>query len=159
MSPARPPGGAVYVSNHESGSIAGYTLASDTGRLTPLPDVVAGKMVMPLAADPRGRFLHALLRSPPYAVQTYAIDASTGALRLLASTPMPESMVNATVDRSGRWLLSAAYGANALCVQAIHSDGHVEERPAHWLASGGIKPHAVCLDASNRHAYVHGDGD
>ena len=144
----------AYVSNHESGDIAPYVVAADAAGLTPLPRVAASRLVMPLAASPDGRFLHAAVRSEPFAVRSYALDAATGGLQLLGSVPVPESMVGIAVDRSGRWLLAAAYGADALCVFAIDAHGGIVAAPVHQQASGGVKPHAICIAADNRFVYV-----
>lgn len=144
----------AYVSHHESGDIAGFVLAADAGRLTPLPRVAASKLVMPLAARPDGRFLYAAVRAEPFVVLTYGIDTTTGALRQVATTPLPESMVGIAIDRSGHWLLAAAYGADALFVFPIDAQGCVVATPAHQRASGGVKPHAICVDSSNRFVYV-----
>lgn len=144
----------VYVSHHESGDIAPYALAADAAALVPLPRVAAGRLVMPLAASPDGRFLHAAIRTEPFALRSHAIAPATGALQPLGATPLPDSMVGIAVDRSGRWLLAAAYAADALYVFAIDAQGHVLPTPAQRLASGGIKPHAICIDAANRFVYV-----
>lgn len=143
-----------YVSNHESGDIAPYALAGGTGRLTPLVRVPASRLVMPMASSPDRRFLHAAVRAEPFALLSYAIDAATGSLSPRGSTPLPESMVGITVDRTGRWLLAAAYGANALFVFPLDASGSLVASPSHQGASGGVKPHAICLDASNRFVYV-----
>jgi 6-phosphogluconolactonase len=144
----------AYVSHHESGDIAAFALAADTGRLAPRPRVAASRLVMPMAASPDGRFLHAAVRAEPFEVLTCAIDRTTGDLRRIASTPLPESMVGIAVDRSGRWLLAAAYGADALFVFPIDAQGCVVAAPVHRQPSGGVKPHAICLDAANRFVYV-----
>ena len=144
----------VYVSNHESGDIAAYAMAADTGQLAPLPRVAASRLVMPLAASPDGRFLHAVVRAEPFAVLSYGIDEATGDLKQVGSASLPESMVGIAVDRTGRWLLAAAYGADSLFVFAIDADGCIGTSPAHQQASGGIKPHAICLESSNRFVYV-----
>ena len=144
----------AYVSQHESGDVEAYALASDTGHLTQLSRVAASRLVMPMAASTDGRFLYAAVRAEPFAVLTYAIDGNTGALRQVASTPLPESLVGIAVDRSGRWLIAAAYGANEIFVFAIDANGCIVAAPAHRQTSGGVKPHAICLDAANRFVYV-----
>ena len=68
----------VYVSNAEDGDISTYSLTSEL-KLTPGPRVPAAKLVMPMVASQDGRFLYASVRSKPFAVYTYAIDAKSGA--------------------------------------------------------------------------------
>lgn len=143
-----------FVSSHESGDISVYEMAMDSGRLKPLSRVGASKLVMPLAVSPDGLFVHAAVRAEPFGLLTYAIDHSTGALRQIRSAPLPASMVGIMVDRTGRWLLAAAYGADALYVFAVNAEGSIDAEPAYQAASGGVKPHAICLDSTNRFVYV-----
>jgi len=144
----------VYVSSYESGDISAYEMATDSGRLTPLPRVPASRLVMPLAVSPDGMFVHAAVRAEPFALFTYAVDQDSGALKQIRSAPLPESMVGIMVDRTGRWLLAAAYGADALYVFAIDADGCIDALPTYQAASGGVKPHAICLESTNRFVYV-----
>lgn len=151
------PGGAgtfVYVSNQDDGDVSVYSMAPDTGLLTPGPRAPAAKLVMPMASSPDGQFLYAAIRSKPFSMFNYRIDAATGELRWVGTSPMPESMVNVSVDRSGRWLLAASYGGNALSVHAIGPDGRVAGEPSQFIPSGGVKPHSIRVDVENRFAYV-----
>src|SRR5262245_38748862 len=100
---AAPPARAatfVYVSNADDGDIGTYTLQPD-GALTAGPRVPAAKIVMPMAVSPDKRFLYAGVRSRPYAVHAYAIDAGTGALRPLGSSPLAETFPYISLDRTG----------------------------------------------------------
>lgn len=146
-----------HVSNHESGDITRYSLADEPGvaaTLTALSPVAASRLVMPLAASPDGRFLHAAVRAQPFHLLSYAADAPIGGLSPLGATPVVESFVAILVDRSGRWLLAAAYGADELFVYPIDASGRPAAVPGHRGPSGGVKPHALCLDSSNRFLYV-----
>jgi len=144
----------VYVSNQDDGDISVYAMAPDTGMLTPAPRAAAGKLVMPMASSPDGKFLYASVRTKPFSIYNYRVDPSTGDLRWLGTSPLPDSMVNVAVDRSGRWLLAASYGGNIVSVHAIGPDGRVAGEPAQVLPSGGVKPHSIRVDADNRFAYV-----
>jgi 6-phosphogluconolactonase len=144
----------VYVSNQDDSDISVYSMAPDTGLLTAGPRAPAGKLVMPIAASPDGAFLYASIRTRPYAIFNYRIDAPSGELKWIGTSPLPESMVNVTVDRSGRWLLAASYGGDALSVSAIGPDGRVAGEPSQFFQTGGIKPHSIRVDLDNRFAYV-----
>jgi 6-phosphogluconolactonase len=144
----------VYVSAHADGDICAYAMAVDSGCLEPVARVPAAKLVMSMAPSPDGRFLYAVVRSQPYSVFVYGIDWATGRLARIGTSPLPESMVYAAVDRSGRWLLTAGYGSNTLCVHAIDGDGGLADAPTHVLPSGGVKPHAIRFDGANRFVYV-----
>ena len=67
----------VYVSNADDGDIGTYTLEPG-GTLVPGARVAAAKVVMPMAVSPDRRFLYAGVRSKPYAVHAYSIDAAPG---------------------------------------------------------------------------------
>jgi 6-phosphogluconolactonase len=131
----------VYVSNAEDGNIGVYTLQSD-GTLQPGPRVEAGKPVMPMSVSPDKRFLFAAVRSKPFTVVTYSIDRQTGALKEVGKGALAESFPYIQVDKSGRYLLGASYGANLVSVNAIGQDGKVAD------------PHQVIPTARNAHAIV-----
>jgi 6-phosphogluconolactonase len=61
---------------------------------------------MPLAVSPGRRFLYAGLRAEPYPLASYAIDAATGALRLLGSARLADGMCYLAVDATGRALFA-----------------------------------------------------
>src|SRR2546423_1418554 len=111
----------VYVSNAEDGTIGMYTLQAD-GSLQPGARVEAAKLVMPMAVAPDKRFLIAAVRSKPYEAYTYAIDKKSGALKLAGKGPLAQSYPYITIDRSGRYLLGASYGANQVGVNPIGKD-------------------------------------
>jgi 6-phosphogluconolactonase len=152
---AAPPARAatfVYVSNAEDGDIGTYALRDD-GTLTAGPRVPAAKAVMPMAVSPDKRFLYAGVRSRPYAVHAYAIDAATGALKPLAVSPLAESFPYISLDRTGRYLLGASYGANLISVNAVGADGRVAAQPLQVIPVGR-NAHAIRVDQSNRFAFV-----
>ncbi|HEX3695856.1 MAG TPA: beta-propeller fold lactonase family protein [Polyangia bacterium] len=115
----------VYVSNAEDGNIGMYTLESD-GSLKPGEKFEAGgKPVMPMSVSPDKHFLYAAVRSKPFSAVTFGIDHKTGALKKLSSGPLAESFPYIRVDKTGRFLLGASYGANLVSVNPIGKDGHV----------------------------------
>jgi 6-phosphogluconolactonase len=144
----------VYVSNADDGDISTYSLSAQTGHMTPGGRVPAAKLVMPMAASADGRFLYAISRAKPYSVYSYRIEPVSGALTWLGSSPLPSSMVNVIVDRSGRWLLSASYGDNTLAVHRLEADGRVAVEPTQVLPTGGVKPHSLRTEQNNRFLYV-----
>ena len=143
----------VYVSNAEDGDIATYTVRPDTGMLEPGPRVKAEKMVMPMAVSPDRRFLHAAIRSKPYSVISYAIDARTGALQQPSIAPLPESMCYVMLDRTGRYLFAASYAGNLISVSAVSSEGRVAGEPLQVIGVGR-NAHSIRIDESNRFVYV-----
>ena len=142
----------VYVSNAEDGDIGIYAAKPD-GTLTPGARVPAAKVVMPMTVSPDRRFLYAASRSKPYAVHAYAIDRGTGALTLVASSPLAESFPYISLDRTGRFLFGASYGANLVSVNAIAGDRRVLPEPLQVIPTAR-NAHAIRADNSNRFVYV-----
>jgi len=142
----------VYVSNADDGDIGTYALEPGGG-LVPGPRVAAAKVVMPMVVSPDRRFLYAGVRSKPYAVHAYTIDAGTGALRPLAVSPLAESFPYISLDRTGRFLFGASYGAHLISVNAVGTDGKVAPDPLQVIPVGR-NAHSIRVDASNRFAFV-----
>ena len=141
----------VYVSNGEDGDIGMYTMGSD-GTLKPGARVEAGRLVMPMSVSPDKHFLYAALRSKPYSVVTYSIDRKTGALKQLSKGPLVESLPYIYVDKTGRYLLGASYGAHLVSVNPIGKDGKVGE-PKQVIPTAR-NAHSIITDKTNRYVYV-----
>jgi 6-phosphogluconolactonase len=108
---------------------------------------------MPMAVSPDKRFLYAASRSKPFSVHAYTIDRNTGALTLLASSPLAESFPYISVDRTGRYLFGAGYGAALVSVNAIGADGRVAAEPLQVIPVGR-NAHSIRVDESNKFAFV-----
>ena len=141
----------VYVSNAEDGTIGMYTLQAD-GSLQPGARVEAAKVVMPMAVSPDKRFLIAAVRSKPYEAYTYALDRTSGALKLVGKGPLAESYPYITIDGTGRFLLGASYGANQVGVNPIGKDGKVGA-PIQVIPTAR-NAHAIRTDNTNRFVFV-----
>ena len=141
----------VYVSNAEDGDIGMYTLRPD-GSLLPGARVAAGKPVMPMSVSPDRRFLYAAVRSKPFAVLTYAIDRTTGALSKRSGAALAESLPYIRVDRTGSFLLGASYGGNLVSVNAIGKDGAVSD--PRQVVPTARNAHSIITDNSNRFVFV-----
>ena len=142
----------VYVSNAEDGDIGVYRML-DSGELQAGARAKAASIVMPMAVSSDQRFLYAASRSKPFSVHAYTIDRSTGALTLLATSPLAESFPYISLDRTGRWLLGAGYGAALVSVNAVGSDGRVAAEPLQVIPVGR-NAHSIRVDASNKFAFV-----
>ena len=142
----------VYVSNAEDGDIGAYRLL-DSGELQAGPRAKAASIVMPMAVSPDKRFLYAASRSKPFSVHAYSIDRGTGALTLLATSPLAESFPYISVDRTGRYLFGAGYGAAVISVNAIGADGRVAAEPMQVIPVGR-NAHSIRVDESNKFAFV-----
>ena len=141
----------VYISNAEDGDIGMYTLNSD-GSLQPGQRFKAEKIVMPMTVSPDNRFLIAAVRSKPFSAYTYSIDSGTGALKLVGTGPLGESFPYISLDRSGRYLLGASYGANLVSVNPVGPDGRVG--PTLQTIPTARNAHAIRSDNTNRFVFV-----
>ena len=141
----------VYVSNAEDGDIGMYTLQPD-GSLQSGPRFKAEKLVMPMAVSPNKRFLIAAVRSKPYQAYSYSIDPGSGALKLVGTGPLAESFPYVSLDRSGRFLLGASYGANLLSVNSVGVDGRVGD-PLQVIPTAR-NAHSIRIDNTNRFVFA-----
>jgi 6-phosphogluconolactonase len=141
----------VYVSNADDGEIGTYTLQPD-GSLKAGRRIKAEKIVMPMAVSPDRRFLIAAVRSKPYQAYSYQIDRGSGDLKLVGTGPLAESFPYISLDRSGRFLLGASYGANLVSVNPVGADGSVGE-PLQVVPTAR-NAHSIRIDNSNRFVFV-----
>jgi 6-phosphogluconolactonase len=141
----------VYVSNAEDGDIGMYTLQAD-GSLQPGQRFKATKLVMPMAVSPDKRFLIAVVRSKPFQAYSYSIDKSSGALNLVGTGTLAESYPYISLDRGGRFLLGASYGANQVGVNPVGADGRVGE-PLQVIPTAR-NAHSIRTDNTNRFVFV-----
>src|SRR5229473_2602447 len=141
----------VYVSNAEDGDIGMYTLQAD-GSLQPGQRFKANKLVMPMVVSPDKRFLIADVRSKPFQAYSYSIDKSSGALNLVGTGTLAESYPYIALDRSGRFLLGASYGANQVGVNPVGADGRVGE-PLQVIPTAR-NAHSIRTDNTNRFVFV-----
>jgi len=148
---AAPAATYVYVSNAEDGNIGTYALQPD-GALKPGARVAAGNVVMPMAVSPDKRFLYAAIRSKPFAVMAYAIDAKTGNLVKLSGAPLAESYPYIAVDKTGGILLGASYGGHQVGVNTIGKDGKVSD-PKQVIPTAR-NAHSIVTDQTNRYVFV-----
>ena len=105
---------------------------------------------MTVSADKR--FLIAAVRSKPFSAYTYAIDKGSGALKLVGTGPLAESFPYIHLERSGRYLLGASYGAHLVSVNPVGPDGRVGE-PQQVIPTAR-NAHAIRTDNTNRFVFV-----
>ncbi len=141
----------VYVSNAEDGDIGTYRLL-DSGALEVGPRVKAGPAAMPMAVSPDKRFLYAAGRAKPFNVYTFSIDPKGGALTQTSTGTLAESFPYISLDRTGRFLFGAAYGAHLVSVNPVGADGKVG--PVQQVVPIGRHAHSIRVDATNRNVYA-----
>lgn len=155
---------AVYVSAAGSGDI--HVLRPKDGAPTPQTThqpvhqsewqtaqrLMLGGAIMPMALSPRRDRLYAVNRSAPFTVHTLAVDARTGHLSLLGSSPLAGNMVYVSTSLDGRWLLTSSYGEDLIAVNAIDADGLVG--PTRQVLSTPRQAHAICPAPDGQHVWV-----
>jgi 6-phosphogluconolactonase len=149
MASAHAAGTVVYVASADAQEIAVLLLDRASGELKPIETIAVGGTAMPMALSPDRRMLYAALRSQPFRVVSFAIDAGSGRLTKRGEAPLADSMANIDVDRSGRWLFAASYGGHKISVNAIGQDGTVGA--VQQLLATKPNAHAIHADAANRY--------
>jgi 6-phosphogluconolactonase len=152
MSPGNA-GTFVYVGNADSNDINVFALDAKSGDLTAIekvavPGVAKAGPTTPMAVTSDKRLLFIGIRSEPQFAATFAIDPKTGKLTHRGNGPLADSMAYISVDRSGRYLLSASYPGHRLTVNAIGPQG-VVEAPKQFIPDVP-NAHAILADAGNR---------
>ena len=143
----------VYVSTSGAGDVACYELTTE-GALVSRGAVAAGSMVMPMAATRDGRWLLAAVRSQPFRLCSYAVNAANGGLAPQAAVSLADNMVYIALDHTQRWLVCASYSGNTVGVHAVSAQGTASPTPSCFFPSGGQKPHAIAIAPDNRFVYV-----
>src|SRR5258706_318200 len=121
-------------------------------RLRPAARLKAEKSVMPMPLGGDKRYLVAAARAKPSSAYTYAIARGTGALKLVGTGPLAESLPYIQLERSGRYLRGASYGANLVSVNPVGPDGRVGE-PLQVIPTAR-NAHAIRTDNTNRFVFV-----
>jgi 6-phosphogluconolactonase len=142
----------VYVSNAEDGEIATYLL-TEAGNLVPRGKARAAASLGPLALSPDRRRLYAAVRAKPFSVHVFVVDPATGALQPHSVSPLAESFPYLSLDRTGRHLFGASYGAHLVSVNDVAADGRVASEPRQVIPVGR-HAHAILADPSNRWVLV-----
>lgn len=147
----------AYIGNAESNDISVFRVEPTSGKFEPLgttafPDIAKPGSSTPLAVSPDSRILFAGVRSEPYAVLSFAIDAKSGRLGYRGRGPLADSMANLAVDRSGKFLFSASYGGNKVAINPISPEGIVGE-PKQVIPTGR-NAHAFLPSPDNRFVFA-----
>jgi 6-phosphogluconolactonase len=142
----------VYLAIAGEDKISIWSLDAGTGRLSLEENVALAGGPSPLAVDPAQRFLYAGLRASCQ-MASLRIDPQTGSLELLGVIPLESDPCYISVDRTGRYLLGAYYGAGHVSVHAIDERGALVPEPVEWMATAP-KAHSIHTDRSNRYAFL-----
>lgn len=123
-----------------------------------------------LAVHPNGQYIYSVNElntfegKPTGGVSAFAIDRSTGLLKLLNQQPsVGAGPAHLVVDREGRNVLVANYGGGSVTVLPLERNGKLKSPSASVQHTGSsVNPqrqkephaHSINVDAANRFAYV-----
>lgn len=144
-----------------------------TGRLD--SPQLAAKIINPsfLAVSPNGRYLYAVSEDPTSVgppldhasyVSAFAIERSTGKLRLLNTRPTGgTSTCFISTDKTGRYVMMANFGSGSISVIAVRPDGSLGAQTAFMQHVGHSKnpqiqnmphPHSIVPSPDDKHVIV-----
>jgi 6-phosphogluconolactonase len=147
----------AYIGNAGSNDISVFHVEPSSGAVKAVdtvafPGVEKAGSSTPLAVSPDRRFLFAGVRSEPFTILSFAIDASNGHLTFRGRGPLADSMANIATDRTGKFLFSASYGGNKVAINPIGADGVVGE-PKQVIPTG-LNAHAFLPSPDNHFVFA-----
>ncbi len=142
----------LYLSIAGENRIAIYTFDVSNGAIEFQEDVNVSGSPGPLTLSPCGNYLYAGLRSSRE-ISTFRIDEKSKQLTLLKTISLDADTCYIATDKTGKYLLSAYYGAGKVTVHAIGDDKTVQDELIQTVETA---PHAhyIETDVSNRFAFV-----
>jgi len=135
--------------------LPGAPTPANAGNATAAPELRSNGA--PLRSHPDGTVLYAATRTEPYRALSYRISPDTGDLTLIGGAAIEPGTPWIATDRAGRYLIGAAYHANAVWVSRIEEDGVVRAAPVQTIDQLGTT-HCVVVHAGNSVAYVASTG-
>lgn len=145
----------LYVSESGEKKIAVYSMDEASGDLTRTGELKLTAAPGSLAISQDRAHLYAALRSSQLA--TITVDPATGSLSQAALSPAGADVTYLHVDKTGNWLLGAAYTEGVATVCRL-KNGKIDGAPVVTLPTGK-KAHSIQTDPSNRFAFVPHVGD
>lgn len=142
----------AYITVSSEDRILKFRMDPDTGDLDFEYSIPAEGGPGPLAVDPVRGYLY-LSRRGAREISAYSLDAGTGGVTLLGSVSVDADACYLSVDRKGRFLLSASYGGGMAYVHAIRPGGTLSQSPVDSTITLP-KAHFILTDPSNRLAFL-----
>jgi 6-phosphogluconolactonase len=142
----------MYISISDEDRIVAFDVDAATGRIAHRGDVPTSGRPAPLAIDPGKNHLYVGCRTTNE-LMTFRIDPVDGSLSPEGKIKLDSDPCFLATDRTGKFLLSAYYGAGAAAVHRIGPDGVAVGPPVQWLPTAP-GAHSIHTDRSNRFAFV-----
>ena len=141
----------VYVSLAKENRIVTYRMAGDDGKLTLVDSLTVEGGPGALVCHPNLPVLFASIRSVGK-LASFRIDELTGKLAKINDVVAGADPSYVTVDKSGKYLLSAYYRAGKVLVHAIANEGGIGEELQ--SISTDERAHAIVSDRASRYWFV-----
>ncbi len=151
-SAATPARQVLYVSTGQGQALLAYTINNDTGQLTELQRVDLPGPAGTFALTDDGGHLYAALNNPGR-LQALARDTTTGQLTLLEAVEITTFPTYIDIDHTGKFALTASYGAGVVHSYAIKDDRTLNPSPIQ-TTNTDKNAHACLIDPTNRFVYV-----
>jgi len=142
----------MHISIAGEDRIALLTVDVDTGALTPRGDMAVSGRPAPLAVDPHRKYLY-VGRRDACKLSGYALDPDIRSSSPVGTIQLKSDPCFLATDRTGRFLLSAYYGAGGVAVHPLGESGEPLTPPVEWVATGH-GAHAIQTDPTNHFAFV-----
>ena len=150
---------SVYVGTYSKG-IYSFSFDAQSGDFGPIN--LSAEIASPsfLAIHPNKRFLYAVNETDKGSVTAFSIDAATGKLHQLNQVSSHGGgPCHLSLDKTGKMLMVANYGAGSVSAFPVHSDGTLGEATASIQHAGksadpnrqeGPHAHSVTVSPDNR---------
>lgn len=142
----------IYITLQGDNKVAIYNLDSASGDLTHQEDIAVAGGPAPFAFSPDGKHAYTGLRDINK-MASFDVDPVTGSLVPSGMVDLESDPCFISVDKTGRYLLSAYYGAGHIAVHPIDTAGALGGAATEWI---GTRPKAHCAhtDASNDFVFL-----
>lgn len=135
----------LTIACNSAGNSLGLYDLDGAGKLSPLgelplPGVGAPEGAYPMTLNADRTRLYVSFRGRPHEVLTYGLTPNARSIELLGRAPLDGSMAHIALDTSGRFLLSASFGAGTLSTNAIGETG-IASAPIHTI---DVAPNMHC---------------
>ena len=142
----------LFVTLFEQKQIVTFERHPESGMLTRLGTTDCPAEPACMAASPDRLTLFVSFRSTGQ-LASFQIDQTNGGLKLLSVASGGDDPAYLLPDRTGRFLLSAYYQSNKVCVHALTPDGEIGPETLQTIPTAE-KAHGVVLDLQNKIAFV-----
>ena len=153
----------VYVGTYGKG-IYGFSFDAQSGVAGPVSLLAEIESPSFLAVHPNGKFLYTVNETDQGLVTSFSIDAVTGKLRQLNQVSSSGGgPCHLSLDKTGKMLIVANYGAGSVSAFPVHSDGTLGQATASIQHTGksvdprrqeGPHAHSATISPNNRFAIV-----